>query len=135
MRFLDPTCTGFKGFPLRSKMMGHEEFADVDGCSVRCAPFDRTCPVGRHQSEGKRGSLGLTAFDTCLRAGGAARGGGSSVSEACAVSCQVRSSSAPLRLRVVPGSRSNVACDPDKSNAAYAKKSIETRLWQRYKKD
>lgn len=51
MRFLDPTCTGFKGFPLRSKEMGFAEFADVDGCSVRCAPFGWTCPVGRNQSE------------------------------------------------------------------------------------
>lgn len=128
MRFLDPTCTGFKGFPLRSKEMGFAEFADVDGCSIRGAPFDWTCPVGRDQSEKKEGALGLTAFDTCLRAEGAARGGESSVSEACSVSCQARSSSDPLRLRVVPGSRSNVACDPDKLNAAYAEQeSIHVR--------
>lgn len=50
------------------------------------------------------------------------------MSEACSVSCRARSSSEPLRLRVVPGSRSNVAWDPDKSNAAYAEReSIHVR--------
>ncbi len=119
MRFLDPTCTGFKGFPLWSKAMGNEVFADVDRCSIRRAPFGWTCPDGRCQSDWKRGALGLAAFDICLRAVGAARGGWSSGSEACSASHQARSSSDPLRLRVVPGSRSNVACDPDKSNAVY----------------